>query len=107
MGEVLRQGLLELSERHPCIGDVRGTGLHQVIELVKNRDTKEPMSGWNRPMSEPMQKVAASLREQGMNTFVKWDWVFCTPPLVINEEQIGEGLAIIDRALTKADAYCA
>ncbi|MGD8624070.1 MAG: aminotransferase class III-fold pyridoxal phosphate-dependent enzyme [Anaerolineae bacterium] len=106
MGEVLRQGLLELSERHPCIGDVRGTGLHQVIELVKNRDTKEPMSGWNRPLSEPMQKVAASLREQGMSTFVKWDWVFCTPPLVINEEEIGEGLEIIDRALTEADRYC-
>ena len=106
MGKVLRKGLLELAERHPCVGDVRGTGLHQVIELVKNRETREPMSGWNRPMSEPMQKVAASLRAQGISTFVRWDWVFCTPPLVINEEQIQEGLAVIDQALDEADPYC-
>jgi taurine--2-oxoglutarate transaminase len=106
MGAVMRAGLSALQEAHPCVGDVRGAGLHQVIELVKNRETKEPMSGWNQPMSEPMRKVAASLREGGMSTFVKWDWIFCAPPLVIDEEQIEEGLAIIDAALAIADGYC-
>ena len=38
-----------------------------------------------------------------MSTFVKWDWIFCTPPLIITEEQIGEGLKIIDQALAIAD----
>ena len=42
MGKVLRKGLMDLAEQHPCIGDVRGTGLHQVIELVKNRQTANP-----------------------------------------------------------------
>jgi len=103
MGKLLRAGLVDLAEQHESIGDVRGTGLLQVIELVKNRETREPMSGWNRPASEPMQKVAAKLRELGMSTFVKWDWIFCAPPLIISEEQIEEGLEMIDQALAIAD----
>jgi taurine--2-oxoglutarate transaminase len=105
MGKFLRAGLVDLAENHESIGEVRGTGLLQVIELVKNRDTREPISGWNRPASEPMLKVAAKLRELGMSTFVKWDWIFCTPPLVITEEQIAEGLDIIAEALTIADQH--
>lgn len=105
MGKVMRAGLMDLSEKHPSVGELRGTGLHQVIELVKNRENREPMSGWNKPASEAMRRVATLLREQGMSTFVKWDWIFCTPPLVINQEQIQEGLAMIDQALSIADEY--
>jgi taurine--2-oxoglutarate transaminase len=106
MGKRLRKALLDLAENHPSVGEVRGTGLHQVIELVKNRATKEPISGWNQPMSEAMRKVAASLRADGMSTFVKWDWIFCTPPLVIDEGELEEGLSILDNALSIADEYC-
>jgi taurine--2-oxoglutarate transaminase len=105
MGKDLRNGLMDLAEQHPCVGEVRGTGLLQLIELVKNRDTREPMSGWNRPASKAMREVGGILREQGMSTFVKWDWIFCTPPLIVSKEQIQEGLAIIDRALAAADQY--
>ena len=105
MGKVLRAGLVDLAEKHESIGEVRGTGLLQVIELVKNRETREPMSGWNRPASQPMRDVAAKLRELGMSTFVKWDWIFCAPPLIITEEQLGEGLDIVDKALAIADQY--
>ncbi|WP_420628512.1 aminotransferase class III-fold pyridoxal phosphate-dependent enzyme [Candidatus Leptofilum sp.] len=105
MGQVLRAGLVALAEKHPSVGDIRGTGLHQVIELVKNRDSREPFSPFNQPMTEPMQKVAALLLANGMSTFVKWNWIFCTPPLIINEAQIEEGLSIIDKALMLADAY--
>jgi len=106
MGKVLRQGLLDLAEQHPCVGDVRGTGLLQLVELVKNRESREPMSGWNLPASEAMGKVGTILRKQGMSTFVKWDWIFCTPPLIINPDQIQEGLAMLDQALAAADEYC-
>jgi len=106
MGSLMSAGLHKLLEEHPSVGEVRGTGLLQIIELVKNRDTREPMSGWNQPASEAMQKVAAKLRELGMSTFVKWDWIFCAPPLVVNEEQLKEGLEMIDQALQIADQYC-
>jgi adenosylmethionine-8-amino-7-oxononanoate aminotransferase len=61
------------------------------------------MSGWNQPMSEPMQMAKAKLLESGMSTFVKWDWIFCMPPLIINEGQIQEGLAMLDAALEITD----
>jgi taurine--2-oxoglutarate transaminase len=105
MGKVLRAGLMDLAEQHPCVGDVRGTGLLQVVELVKNRTSREPMSGFNRPLTEPMQKVANSLQDDGLSTFVRWDWVFCAPPLTITEAQIQEGLDMMDKALSLADAY--
>jgi taurine--2-oxoglutarate transaminase len=63
------------------------------------------MSGFNQPPAEAMQRVAASLRQDGLSTFVRWNWIFNTPPLVINEAQIQEGLAMIDNALNIADQY--
>ena len=104
MGKVLRAGLTDLAEKHPSVGEIRGVGLHQVLELVKDRDTREPISEFNRPLTEPMQKVAASILQDGLSTFVRWNWIFCAPPLIITEEQIAEGLAIIDKALNITDA---
>lgn len=106
MGKVLEAGLRKLQEKHICVGDVRGIGLFWLLDLVKNRETKEPMNGFNKPVSEAMGKVSARLKELGMSTFVRWDWVFAAPPLCITEEQIHEGLAIIDDALGLADPYC-
>lgn len=106
MGKVLEAGLNKLKEKHVCVGDVRGIGLFWLLELVKNRETKEPMNGWNKPVTEPMAKVAGKLKELGFSTFVRWDWVFCVPPLCITEAQIHEGLAMVDEALSLADPYC-
>jgi taurine--2-oxoglutarate transaminase len=105
MGKVLRAGLLDLAEKHPSVGDVRGTGLHQVLELVTDRQTGEPMSGFNQSPTAAMQQVAASLRRNGLSTFVRWNWIFNTPPLVITEAQIQEGLTILDEALGIADNF--
>jgi len=105
MGKVLRRGLLDLAEKHPIIGDIRGVGLHQVIELVKNRDTREPLSPFLGGFTEPMQIVNKTFREEGMSTFVRWSMIFNCPPLVITEAQIQEGLQIIDHALSKIDGY--
>lgn len=105
LGKVLRQGLMDLAEKHPVIGDIRGTGLHQVIELVKNRDTREPLSEFNKALSDPMKTVATTLKQNGLSTFVRWNMIFNCPPLVITEQQIHDGLAIIDEALSKIDQY--
>jgi taurine--2-oxoglutarate transaminase len=51
-----------------------------------------------------MPGLAHALREQGLYTFVKWNWIFVVPPLCISAEQIAEGLDVIDNALELADA---
>jgi taurine--2-oxoglutarate transaminase len=105
MAPVVAQGLADLYERHRSVGDVRGIGLFWVIELVKNRDTREPLVPWNAKRSElgPMPQLARYLRENGLYTFVKWNWIFVIPPLCIAPEQISEGLAVIDQALEITD----
>jgi len=75
------------------------------IELVKNRDTKEPMAPFNAKPDEMaiMNKVAGKIKELGMYAFVRWNYVFVAPPLSITKEQVDEGLAIISEALRIAD----
>jgi len=105
MGKILQAELMKLKEKHLSIGEIRGLGLHHVIELVKNRETREPMSPFNSALTEPMQKVAKFLQENGLSTFVRWNWIFCAPPLIITKEQIREGINIIDKALDEADKF--
>ncbi|MGQ9594931.1 MAG: aminotransferase class III-fold pyridoxal phosphate-dependent enzyme [Anaerolineae bacterium] len=109
MGKVLGQRLEDLKARHPSVGDVRYIGLFSVLEVVKDKATKEPMAPWNAKASEmgAMANVAAFLRANGLYTFVRWNWIFVVPPLCINEAQLDEGLAIVDQALQIADAACA
>jgi taurine---2-oxoglutarate transaminase len=103
LGKKLEAKLQLLYERHPSIGECRGKGLHWCIELVKDRKTKEEMSEWNKPLSRPMSDLAASLKEKGISTFVRWNHVYICPPLCITEEQLDEGLVIYDKALDITD----
>ena len=105
MGIYLDSEIEKLKQRHRCIGDWRNTGLLGCLELVKNRQTKEPMAPFNAKPDEMavMNKVAAKIRELGMYTFVRWGFVFIAPPLCITKAQIDEGLAIISEALSIAD----
>jgi taurine--2-oxoglutarate transaminase len=74
-----------------------------VIELVKNRETKEPMAPFNAKASEmgEMNKVAAKLRELGMFTFVRWNYIFVAPPLVSTHAEIDEGFGMISESLSE------
>ncbi len=107
MGNYIDNRMEEMKERHPCIGDFRNTGLLGCIELVKNRTTKEPMAPFNAKPEEMviMNKVAARLKELGMYTFVRWNYVFIAPPLCITKEEIDEGLFMISDALSIGDEY--
>ncbi len=106
MGKYLEQRVEEMKAVHPSIGDYRNTGLLGCIELVKNRESKEPMAPFNASPIEMtiMNKVAAKINELGMYTFVRWNYIFIAPPLCITKDQIDEGLAIISQALDIADA---
>ncbi|MEO7264268.1 MAG: aminotransferase class III-fold pyridoxal phosphate-dependent enzyme, partial [Ferruginibacter sp.] len=105
MGKYLDERMKALKEKHPSIGDWRNEGLLGCIELVKNRDTKEPMAPFNAKPDEMivMNKVAAKIKELGMYTFVRWGFIFIAPPLIVTKEQIDEGLAIISEAIKIAD----
>lgn len=105
MGNYMNDQLEKMKQKHPSIGDWRNTGLLGCIELVKNKDTKEPMAPFNAKPDEMvvMNKVAAKLKELGLYTFVRWNYIFVAPPLCITKEQIDEGLAIISEAIKIAD----
>lgn len=108
MGLYLEGRMEELKQKHPSLGDFRNTGLLGCIELVKNRETKEPVTSWNAPPHEmeATNRMAAKIRELGMFTFVRWNWIFTAPPLCVTESQIDEGLEIISQAIAIADEYC-
>ncbi len=105
MGKYIDIRLEEMKAKHPSIGDCRNTGLLGCIELVKNRETKEPMAPFNAKPNDMMvmNKVAAKIRELGMYTFVRWSYIFIAPPLCIKREEIDEGLEIISEAIKIAD----
>jgi taurine--2-oxoglutarate transaminase len=107
MGAYVTERMKDLSAKHPSIGNFRTTGLLGVIELVKNRTTKEPMAPFNAKPDEMtvMNQVAAKIKELGMYTFVRWGYIFVAPPLCVTKEQIDEGLAIISEAIGIADAH--
>ena len=107
MGIYIEQRVEEMKAIHPSIGDFRNTGLLGCIELVKSRNTKEPMAPFNAKQDEMMvmNKVAAKIKELGMYTFVRWNYIFIAPPLIVTTEQIEEGLAIISEAIKIADEH--
>jgi len=107
MGKYIEEKVEEMKLIHPSIGDFRNTGLLGCIELVKNRETKEPMARWNAPPAEMgiMNKVMAKIAELGMFTMGRWNMIFVAPPLCITREQIDEGLEIISKAISIADEY--
>ena len=103
---VLKELLSGLQERHPSVGTVRSIGLFGVFELVRSRDTMEPMAPFNGSSPE-MSALDAQLRADGLYTMLHWNQVFTNPPLCITEEQLREGFAVIDRALDATDAAIA
>jgi len=106
VGKYLGMCLEELKSNHPSVGDVRYIGLFSVIEVVKDKSTKEPMVTRNAVGAElaTMNEVGKFLRENGLFTFIKANMIFVVPPLCITKEQIDEGLNVIDQALNITDS---
>ncbi len=102
MGSVLRRMLTDLGESHPSIGEVRSIGLFGIIELVKDRKTKEPMAPWNESSSE-MTVLKKYCMDHGLFLYTHWHTVLIIPPLIITEEQLKEGMDVLDKALEITD----
>ncbi|HEV8563811.1 MAG TPA: aminotransferase class III-fold pyridoxal phosphate-dependent enzyme [Actinomycetota bacterium] len=101
MGEVMARHHRELKDKHPSVGHARNIGLFGILELVKNA-RNEPLSPFN-VQNETMAKVNRFLLDNGLYTMVRWWNVMTIPPLIVTEQQLGEGFEIIDRALEIAD----
>ncbi|MQA03825.1 MAG: aminotransferase class III-fold pyridoxal phosphate-dependent enzyme [Streptosporangiales bacterium] len=105
--DVVAPALADLAARHPSVGEVRGRGLMWAIELVRDRDTREPLVPFNAagPAAEPMTKVAGACKERGGWPFTAMNRLHLAPPLVITAEELKEGISALDAALDAADGY--
>jgi taurine---2-oxoglutarate transaminase len=101
-GVLMADLLKNLASRHPSVGAVRSIGLFGVVELVRDRRTLEPMAPFNGTSPE-MTALSAFFRQEGLYTFVRWNYFFTNPPLCITERELREGFAIVDTALAEAD----
>ena len=102
MGDVLARIHRRLRERHACVGAARSIGLFGCLELVRDRQTLEPLAPFNGTSPE-MKAIAAALVDGGMHTFVRWNTIMTNPPLCIAEAELEEGFEILDSALEIGD----
>jgi len=102
MGVVMRGLLEDLKARHPSVGATRNLGLFGIVELVRDRETLEPLAPFNSTSPE-MQALGKYFRQEGLYTFVRWNTFFTNPPLCITEAEMREAFAIIDKGLEITD----
>ena len=102
MGAILKDLGAELQKKHPSVGAVRSIGLFGIVELVRSRKTKQPMAPFNGT-SDEMVALGKFFRENGLYTLVRWNTFYTNPPLCINEQQLREAFAIIDKGLEITD----
>jgi taurine---2-oxoglutarate transaminase len=102
MGAVLATRHKKLQERHPCVGATRSIGLFGAIELVRDRQTMEPLAPFNGTSPE-MKAITQALLDAGLFTFVRWNTIMTNPPLCITEAELDEGFEILDSALELGD----
>ena len=105
-GRRLTERLQAMKAAHPCVGDVRSIGLFSVIELVRDKATKEPLAPFNGTSPE-MTKLAAHLKSKQLYAFSRFNMLWVCPPLIITAEELDHGLAIVDEALTVVDGLFA
>jgi taurine--2-oxoglutarate transaminase len=102
-GRYLASRLEAMKQKYHCVGDVRSIGLFSVLELVKDKNTREPLAPFNGTSAE-MGKLAAHLKSRRLYAFSRFNMLWVCPPLIINEAELREGLDIIEEALALVDA---
>ncbi|QIK65220.1 aspartate aminotransferase family protein [Nocardioides sp. HDW12B] len=104
--DVIGPELRAMAERHPCVGDVRGTGVFWALELVSDRATKEPLAPYGAS-SPAMNEVIAACKKGGLLPFANFNRVHVVPPCTLTDDEAREGLRILDEALAVGDAHAA
>ena len=106
--DVIGPALEKIKAKHPSVGDVRGLGVFWAIELVKNRETREPLVPFNAAGADakPMMDLAAACKERNLWPFTHFNRMHVVPPCNTPVEDLKAGLAIIDEVLDLADKHC-
>ena len=102
--DVLRPGLSALAEKHPVIGEVRGTGVFFALDLVKDRATKEELAPYGGT-SEAMGALGAAMKAEGLFPFMNYHRLHIVPPCTISAEEASDALVRLDRAFDAIDSY--
>ena len=102
MGQMMGALHHQMLETHRCVGAVRNIGLFGIFELVRSKDTLEPLASFNGTSPE-MQALAKAFRQNGLYTMVRWNTFMTNPPLTISEAELHEGFDTIDKALSLVD----
>ncbi|MGW5866237.1 aminotransferase class III-fold pyridoxal phosphate-dependent enzyme [Streptomyces sp. NPDC055239] len=105
--EIIAPALAEFAERHPSVGEVRGLGMFWALELVKDKETREPLVPYNATgeANAPMAAFGAAAKKQGLWPFINMNRTHVVPPCNITDTEAKEGLAALDAALTVADEH--
>ena len=105
--DVIGPGLRELAERHPSIGEVRGLGTFWALELVRDRETREPLVPFNAAGADAkvMTDFAGACKERGLWPFTHFNRTHVVPPCTTTPDEVRDGLAILDEALEVADRH--
>ena len=106
--DVIGPALRQLAESHPSVGEVRGLGVFWALELVRNRETREPLVPYNAvgEAAAPMGEVVAACKAGGVWPFSHFNRIHVVPPCNVSAEDARAGIAVIDEALERADRYC-
>jgi taurine--2-oxoglutarate transaminase len=108
MGKKLMKRLEEMRDKHPSVGEVRGLGMLAAIELVRDKETREPFTPQrNETRNAEMTEVVKAVWAKGSRPAFRWNLVIIAPPLTISEEELEEGLDAIEAGLEVADRHVA
>lgn len=102
-GKVLGELLEELKEKHSSVGDVRYIGLFSAIELVKDKQTKEPLVKYGSDPTGIMKAIIGKLAKEGFMTYSHENMIIVAPPLIITPEQLREEMVKVDKVLNTVD----
>jgi taurine--2-oxoglutarate transaminase len=104
MGEVIGSALRDLQDRHAAIGEVRGLGCFWGLELVRDRESREPLVPFNATgeAAAPMAKLMRAALERGLFLMTHWNVVMICPPLTITRDELAEGIGVLDEVLALA-----
>lgn len=103
VGKVLGEKLEAMKASHSCVGDVRYIGLFSAVELVKDKETKEPLVPYGKDAEGIMGKIITLLKEKMFMTYSHENMILVAPPLIITEEQLEEELVKLDEVLGIVD----